>query len=90
MFSLTLTKVLLTSLGCGLAVKQVAYGGVFLIHTPSFYFYFYFGCCYCCYITSVLRFSFNPGFDIFMGIGVPIESVFSDHKENVTFPVRGF
>ena len=26
MFSLTLTKVLLTSLGCGLAVKQVAYG----------------------------------------------------------------
>ena len=34
MFSLTLTKVLLTSLGCGLAVKQVAYGGVFLIRTP--------------------------------------------------------
>lgn len=40
MFSLTLTKVLLTSLGCGLAVKQVAYGGVFLIRTPSFDFIF--------------------------------------------------
>ena len=36
MFSLTLTKVLLTSLGCGLAVKQVAYGSVFLIRTLSF------------------------------------------------------
>lgn len=41
MFSLTLTKVLLTSLGCGLAVKQVAYGGVFLIRTPSSDFLFF-------------------------------------------------
>jgi len=32
----------LTSLGCGLAVKQVAYGGVFLIRTPSFDFIFLF------------------------------------------------
>lgn len=37
MFSLTLTKVLLTSLGCGLAVKQVAYGCVFLIRTHSLF-----------------------------------------------------
>ena len=29
-----------------------------------------------------------PGIDIYVGIGIPIESEFSDHKENVTFPVR--
>ena len=36
MFSLTLTKVLLTSLGCGLVVKQVAYDGVFSSTHPLF------------------------------------------------------
>ena len=34
--------------------------------------------------------SFNPGFDTFVGIGIPIESEFSVHKENVTFPLREF
>ena len=29
----------------------------------------------------------EPGFDIFVGIGIPIESEFSVHKENVTFLV---
>ena len=33
---------------------------------------------------------FIPGIDIYVGVGIPIESEFSDHKENVTFPVREF
>ena len=32
--------------------------------------------------------NYEPGFDIYVGIGIPIESEFSDHKENVMFPVR--
>ena len=32
----------------------------------------------------------HPGIDICVGIEIPIESEFSVHKENVTFPVREF
>ena len=41
-------------------------------------------------VTQRMLDSFEPGIDIYVGIGIPIESEFSYHKENVTFPVRGF
>ena len=41
-------------------------------------------------VTQRMLDSFEPGIDIYVGIGISIESEFSVHKENVTFPVREF